>query len=520
MRQRELRDRERAMRRLLHRDDGIALVMALGIMLVLSIATVAMISYTSAGNRNSSVSGSRVTALTLAESGINAANSIITSGANASLATMLGCTASGNNSTLPCHDLSISEPGGTAYVHGLFTGGAGASGAWTITARGVVSNPTGGASLTKTLTATVSIVGGGTQNNISIWNYVFSTAPQSSGCEVDLSGTQVTIDVPLYVTGDLCLSGTQAMVLENTGTGGQPMDVRVGGTVKYTGTQTSVGLSTAKLTSGLSSGGCITPTNLTAHPCTTADQWWVKTTDTPITATPPEIKLSDWYTNASPGPKSACGGTAPVLPATTFDSDTTMNGTTPTFNLTPGSSYNCVTSTGKLSWNASTKVLTIGGTIFFDGNVTSSNSGAMYHGLATIYVNGTLSWTGSQTSLHAGCPASPATPTHQCAFADVSSEWDPTKDMLIFISSKTGGNAVNFSGSQNEFQGGLYCDSTSTANLSGTQTKVEGPIICGRFSWGTQTKLYPLPTITSLPPGAPLPPNAPATISPPVLTSG
>ncbi len=509
------------MRRMLRDDDGIALVMALGIMIVLTISTVAMISYTSASSRSSNISRSRVTAQALAESGIGTANSIITSAANASLPTLLGCAASGNNSALPCADLSVSEPGGTAFFHGFYQQGSGNSGSWTITAYGDVRNPTGGADLRKAVTATVSIIGGGTQNNISIWNYVYSTAPQGSGCEVDLSGTQVVIDIPLYVTGDLCLSGTQSKILENTATGGQPVDVRVGGTVSYIGTQTTVGLSNAKLTSGLASGGCITNSNLTAHPCTTADNWFVQTTDTPITASPPTIDLNYWYTNASPGPKSPCGAStpSPVLPASTFDGDATMNGTTPTFDLTPASNYNCVTSTGTLSWNHSTKILTVAGTMFFDGNVTSTDTSAMYHGLATIYVNGTLAWTGTQTSLHAGCPSSPATPTHQCAFADVSPEWNPTKDMLIFIVSKKNSVAVSFAGTQNEFQGGVYCDSTSTIALSGTQTKVEGPIICGKFSWGTQTKLYPLPTITSLPPGAPLPPNAPATISPPVITS-
>jgi len=510
------------MRRLLRADDGIALIMALGIMLVLTISTVAMISYVSQGSRNSNVSSARVTALSLAEAGIGTANSIITTAANAALPTLLGCTASGNNSALPCTDLSVTEPGGTVHFHGLYEQGSGNEGSWTITAYGDVPNPTGAADLKKTVTAAVSITGGGTQNNISIWNYVYSTAPQGSGCEVTLSGTQVTIDVPLYVTGDLCLTGTQAAIVENTANGGQPVDVRVGGTVSYIGTQTTVGTATTPLTSGIASGGCITASNATAHPCTTADNWFVKTTDTPITATPPTIDLAGWYTNASPGPKNPCGAStpSPVLPASTFDNDSTMNGSASTFDLTPSTSYNCVTSTGTLSWNASTKLLTIGGTIFFDGNVTSSNSAAMYHGLATIYVNGTLSFTATQTSLLAGCPDSPSTPTHQCAFADVSSEWNPSKDMLIFITSKTNGTAINFSGTQNEFQGGLYCDPTSTVNLSGTQTKVEGPIICGKFSWGTQTKLFPLPTITSLPPGAPLPPNAPATISPPVMTSG
>lgn len=510
------------MRRFLRQEEGIALLMALGFTIVLTILVVSMITYTSSGSRSSNVSRSRVAAQALAEAGLGTANSIINSAPNAALPTLLGCTANGSNSALPCTDYSITGPEGTAYFHGLYKQGQGNTGGWVITTYGAVPNPTGGSALKKALTATVSITGGGQSNNISVWNYVYSTAPQSSGCEVDLSGTQVVIDVPLYVTGDLCLSGTQAKILENTATGGQAVDVRVGGTIKYTGTQATVGLSTSKLTSGLATGGCITTANLTAHPCTTADEWFVTTTDSPITATPPTIDLATWYTNASPGPKNPCGaGTpTPVLAASTFDSDTTKNGTTPSFNLTPGSNYNCITSNGALSWNHTTKVLTVAGTIFFDGDVTSSDSGAMYHGLGTIYVNGTLSWTGTQTSLHAGCPSSPATPTHQCAFADVSPEWAPAKDMIIFVVSKTNGIAVDFSGTQNEFQGGIYCDSTSTMNLAGTQTKVEGPIICGRFSWGTQTKLYPLPTISTLPPGAPVPPNAPATISPPVLTSG
>ena len=109
------------------------------------------------------------------------------------------------------------------------------------------------------MTANVTVTGGGQGNNISVWNYVYSTAPQGAGCEVDLSGTNVIVDVPLYVTGDLCVSGTNAKIVENTANGGQPVDVRVGGTLTISGTNATVGTAAQKLTSGLVSGGCGSP---------------------------------------------------------------------------------------------------------------------------------------------------------------------------------------------------------------------------------------------------------------------
>lgn len=501
--------------RRLRGEEGIALVMALGITVVLIIFVASMISFTSENGRNARTSNSRLSAQQSAEAGLAAAVSIINHAANVASPTLLGCSASGANSALPCTDIAISGPSGTAYVHGLYTQN-GSNGSWAITSYGSVTNPTGGSALKKSMTATVAITGGGQANNISIWNYVYSTAPQGAGCEVDLSGTNVVIDVPLYVTGDLCLSGTNAKIVDNTAFGGQPVDVRVKGTLTISGTNATVGTAANKITSGIVEGGCGSP----PHSCTTSDRWFVNTTDAPITATPPVADFTNWYANASPGPKSPCGAStpSPVLAASSFDSDTTMNGTTPTFDLTGSSSYNCVTSTGQLSWNKTTKVLTIGGTIFFDGNVVSSNSAAMYHGLATLYVNGTFSLSGTNASLRAGCPASPSTPTAQCPFSDTGTGWNPNTDMLLVVASKTGGTAVSFTGTNNEYQGGVYCDSTSTFDMSGTNTKIEGPVTCGKFKFFTNNKILPMPLLNVFPPNAPLPPNAPATVGQPVLT--
>ena len=151
-------------------------------------------------------------------------------------------------------------PGGTAYVHGMYTAGASSTGTWAITAYGSVVDPSGLAgtspNLTKTMTANLTITGGGQSNNISVWNYVYSTAPQGSGCEVDISGNNVIVNVPVYITGDLCISGNNAGIIENTADGGQPIDVRVGGKVVISGNNASIGTAAHPITSGYSAQGC------------------------------------------------------------------------------------------------------------------------------------------------------------------------------------------------------------------------------------------------------------------------
>ena len=511
------------MRQRLRQQDGFALVVALGITIVLAILVTSMISYTSSGSRHARISASQATAQALAEAGISTATSLINNAANAVSPTLLGCSVSGvnpANSAAPCTDLSVAGVnGGTSYFHGMYTQN-GNSGSWVITAHGDVTNPSGGANLEKVMTASLSVTGGGQANNISVWNYVYSTGANGGGCEVDITGNNVIVDIPLFVTGDLCLNANNASILENTANGGQAVDVRVLGKLVYAANNTTVGTSGAKITSGLVSGGCTTTIGGAGHTCTPpGDAWYVTNTDTPITATPPTTDFPGWYQNASPGPKHACD--TGNLAASKFDSNATMDGTTAQFDLTPASSYTCTTNAGgALSWNSATKILTIAGTIFFDGPLTSSSTAAMYHGTGTVYTNGTFNVSPNNGSLRAGCPASPAAPTHQCAFASTSPEWDPNKDMLLVIANAPGATAVNFSGNNVNYQGGIMCPSTSTMDFEGNNIVLEGPFICGKFIWGQNLTLRPLPTVSNLPPGAPVPPNAPAVIGVPVITGG
>ena len=554
------------------REDGIALVLALAVIVFFSITAVTAVTMSTSTQSTANRSAAGQTAGALAEAGINTAEGVLNSGStNAASPTLLGCSVSAqnvNNSAVPCTDLTISTSLGRASFHGLYAQGTGNIGTWTITATGSMPSPNGGGTtVNRSTTATVTITGGGQANNISVWNYVYSTAPQGGGCEVDLNGDHTTIEVPMYVTGDLCLSGDHSEIVEDKKSGGQAVDLRVGGTLSITGNHATVGCPTSgpghgpgpgpddcgdgpgkdstPLTSGYVAGGCISDpppaSNSTPHPCTTADSYYVSQVDTPLTASAPVTDFPNWYLNASPGPKHVCDThltPAPNLTATknVFDNDTTMNATNTMFNLTPNGAgatdYNCVTSTGSLSWNHTTHVLKIGGTIFFDGDVYVSDppgpADAMYQGKGTIYVNGQLSFNsngkpgpGGEGGLRAAC-ADPHGNLHQCDMnGDLNgpNHWDPNTNMVVFAVNKPSGIAIDLGTDHSEFQGDLLCTPGSTASLAGDHTQLEGGIICGKFTFGNHTEIFPMPTITNLPPGAPLPPNAAGSISPPIYIS-
>src|SRR5206468_10176224 len=70
---------------------------------------------------------------------------------------------------------------------------------------------------------------------------------------------------------------------------------------------------------------------------------------------------------------------------------TYMNNSAGTQNLTPAFDYRCQTLGGELSWNNTSKTLTIKGTIFIDGSAYVQNGAVnLYRGQGVIYLRGTL----------------------------------------------------------------------------------------------------------------------------------
>ena len=100
------------------------------------------------------------------------------------------------------------------------------------------------------------------------------------------------------------------------------------------------------------------------------------------TIPPPSVNWDAWYANANPGPYYPCttvSGTPPafesgdqgVLP--NVDLTKRNNSILSVVDLTPSSSYSCHTVGGELTWNATTKVLAVNGTMYIDGSAKIEN---------------------------------------------------------------------------------------------------------------------------------------------------
>ena len=494
-------------RRTAHDERGYALVLALAALIALAITVTAVIEYTSSNSRAANVDSAQQTATHAAEAALLAAYSKLNyTGNDATSPTLLGCgTGSGGSSdcstkTLTCVSVlstcssstSDGEPG-TGTFYGSYDA---PSNTWTIYGFGYARNPTGAAVIKKRYAATSLVTSDINQPaNVAVWNHLYSTAPQGGGCELDIGGNNVVIDIPIYVTGDMCLSGQNASVQENLATG-QAVDLKVVGRLVFSGNNTHVGAdSTHPITSGVVGEGCSSTIGGTLKPCAGNFDYWVNTTDTLATLTPPTADAAAWYQNADPGPMHACkAGTNPApLSSSVFDNDATQNNSAGTFNLTPATSYSCLsqTGTGQLTYDASAHTLVISGVVFIDGSLTVSQT-TTYSGRGSIYVAGSITFPNQLTNLCANVA---------CDFGT----WNPNTDMLMLVD--LGGN-VNFVGNTDTFQGSIFTQPSATVNFSGQGIAYQGPLVAGHVTYGNNVAMKPLPTINNLPPGAPLAVNA------------
>src|SRR5206468_3506445 len=119
---------------------------------------------------------------------------------------------------------------------------------------------------------------------------------------------------------------------------------------------------------------------------------------------------------------------------------------------------------GELSWNSTSKLLTIKGTIYIDGSVKVSQN-ATYNGQATMYLSGTMNFVGSLCGVPTGS---------SCVF----SNWNPNTEMLTIVANGSGGqinpgDSIMLQNSQ-YFQGGLF----GTNNVEyGNNASSDGPVM-------------------------------------------
>jgi len=495
------------LRRRLCDERGIALIVALGTMLVFGIVGTSVFLYSTQNAASTRSAMHRQDASAVAESGLRAAFSVLAVPANNALsATLLPACATATAAA--CNRLDL--PTGYAYWGGTLDS---RSGVWTLVSTGFVRNSDNvrtTALFQRTMKASVTIKPTVTQPlNNPAWNYIYATHPATPGVCDEIVQQSVQIASPFFVEGNLCLQNTATIV-------SGPLDVK--GSLTLSQRQNAVGSAASPITDAHIAGGCKYQNNAQHTPCLgAADNVFARTLDTtPSAITPPVVYWDAWYKNASPGPYFPCTTSSGVTP--TFDTDQGSvpdatrrnNSVTTIFNLTPGASYSCQTAGGELSWDATRHLLTVSGTIFIDGSAYIQNGAVnSYNGQATLYLSGTFLMKNSK--LCAGLNAGGT----DCD----TSTWDPNAELLAIIANGSGGQVNSWDSEQlvsATYQGALYATKSIDTD---TTSSVDGPM-CGDAVNLGQSVTTSFPTITTVPVRMPSNPTVYAQPQPPTYLSG
>ena len=566
------------MKRLLKDQSGIALVMSVGMIAVLSIVGTTTLVYTTSNARSGVLSKDNERAFSLAEAGLNNAMAVLSLPTNNALESTL----------LPSTEATASSAayeGGTSKWYGTLDR---AAAMWTITSLGLYDNPTGIglAQVRRKLVAKVPVIPTNTQtNNNPAWNYIYARATGST-CDVTLNNN-LSGQSRFYVAGNLCLDNnvditSESLIVQGNvdlsnnadiGTSGTRVEAYVGGNCRYGGGSwaTCTGNQDSRhIFSKLMPGGSV-GVNHTAPviPEPTAD-------------------LALWYEDAAPGPAQSCTASSGTPP--TFDNNyPNRNNSLGTFELTPATSYMCrvgpganttlsgamnasqttlsvaspsgfpstafririddevmnvtggfgtntwtvtrgangttaashVTSQtvtwddsnniGLILWNATTKTLTLKGTIFIDGSASITNGTLnKYDGQSTLYLSGVF-YINNSSKLCGGVSGS------DCAFA----AWNPNNELLTVVTNGSGGLAGTGNGilidNNAQFQGGLF-GAYDVQFINNARS--DGPIVGRTVKLANNVQNDQFPTITSVPAGMPGNPIVYAQPNPPQLFAG
>ncbi len=483
------------------RDErGIALVTALGVLFVLSLALTSLAYYTSTNSRTSARERAAQQAHALADAGVNNALAVLFQ----------------EGADLQDHDLlpdgSTQEPananryeGGRVEWSGRLVeltsapdpslGSSTAAWRWEVTATGSVANPTGpdAAPVRRTVKANVNLfLPFATELKTPVWNWIYSGATGGL-CDTTIDQS-VAINAPLYVVGNLCMRST-ARVVRSV----RPVAVVVEGSATLEQPFNAIGASNAPVDQIYVGNGCRYKNNAASIPCaynTAATNIWSSALypeDELLRI--PDIKWAEWYRLASPGPRSPCttsSGTPPV-----FDVDKVMGGLAVpgVFHLTPSTaSYTCWTRRGELSWNHVDKILKVRGTVFIDGSAKIENGVvSSYDAFSSLYLTGTLLIKNSKMC------ARLKTDRSGCDQAN----WNPNDRILAIAAKGSGGQIpadVSIQIVSGEFQGALY---GVWAVSSSTTTQTQGPQVSEDDVQIGQSNDIGFPLITQVPTGMP-----------------
>ncbi len=174
-------------------QEGITLIMAIGILGVLSLTGATLIYYSTSNVRSASASKGSETAYTLAEAGVAQALSVLNSSLNPLTGSILAPT-------------TLQLEGGSVTYSGTLSAET-----WTITSTGTVANPTGAAPIKRTLTRSAQVYGLNSGASVAAWSRWY--ADSTTTC---LTIEDVTITMPIATRGDLCMRGSAAITGDTT----------------------------------------------------------------------------------------------------------------------------------------------------------------------------------------------------------------------------------------------------------------------------------------------------------------
>src|SRR6266576_3681397 len=347
-------------RELVGEERGIALVMALGILVVCAIMLTTVIAYTSSAQRTASVSKARLTAFDAADAGMNNAYAVLNLPSNNSLKQSIlpPCHTPNPDTTTPAatnptwmttsSNLSSQSTWNTSSYGSATTywcGDLDVLGAqWFLRSVGSIRNPTSTGSATRTLNSKVTIQPTVTQpKNNPVWDYLYA-GHTGSTCDQTLNNN-ISGSSRMYVAGNLCLSPNvnlaQSMVIVRGN-----LDLSNNASV---GASTSLSTRVETYVGGNCRYGSSSPPWVTCTGNQDANHIFSKlangtTTDVnhvaPVVA-PPAADFATWYQNAIPGPSQGCATASGTVP--TFDTNypSRDNNVSTVFDLTPSSSYTC-----------------------------------------------------------------------------------------------------------------------------------------------------------------------------------
>jgi hypothetical protein len=563
----------------LKNQNGIALVMSLGILSVFSIVGTTTLVYTTSNSRSVGVSKENELSFSLAEAGLNNAMAVLSEPSNNAL----------DSDLLPSTEATASSSpyeGGTSKWYGTLDR---AQAMWTITSLGLYDNPTGVglAQVRRKLVAKVPVIPTNTQNNNSpAWNYIYARATGSI-CDVTLSNN-LSGQSRFYVAGNLCLSNNVDITSESLIVRGN-LDLA---------NNADVGTTSSRV-EGYVGGNCRYGGGTWATPCT-GDQdsrhifsklmpgGTVGVNNTAPLVPEPASDFAAWYEDAIPGPAQSCTSSSGTPP--TFDNNyPTRNNSVGTFELTPASSYACRTGPGANTtlsgaMSASQTTLSVSSATGFPSatfkiriddevmNVTGgfgtttwtvtrgvSGTTAASHVTSqtviwddantpgmilwntttktltvrgTIFIDGSASITNGALNKYDGqstlylsgifyinnsSKLCGGVSGSDCAF----SAWNPNTELLTIVADGQGGTAGTGNGisvdNNAQFQGGLFA--TYDVAFS-NNARSDGPIVGRTVKFSNNVQNDQFPTITSVPAGMPGNPIVHAQPNPPQLFAG